>query len=477
MEERPAEVSILIASDDPALDLWVRDGLGGLRYELCRTDRISEKPMSGGADPDLALVEEDAGSDFPARLRAFKNAYPRCQLFLVSKEDSELSPRALAPVTVRHWFFRPVDADELGRVLRAAGQSLRRQWQEEHRRARAVNGFEVFVGQDARLLEALELARKAASSRDTSVLILGETGTGKGLLAQAIHGASPRRTGPFIDINCATIPTTLVESELFGHTKGAFTGAHRDKPGLIELADGGTAFLDEIGEVDLMMQAKLLKVLDSGMLRRVSATEETKVDVRILAATNRDLEAEAESGRFRPDLFHRLNVVAIRLPALRERPQDIGMLAQHYASILSRRLKGTVLEWSPEAVAALKRYNWPGNVRELINLTERAVLMGDGTRPLTAEDLPKGILPSTPVFSQATRETKAVIELPEEGISFREVEKALLEAALLKSRGNVTQAARLLRMSRGSLRYRLDKLGLKDRAAGRRGRPRRRRAA
>ncbi len=476
---RPVEVSLLISGTDERLEPWAREGLSGLSYRLDLVDCLpapDAQPIEG-MDPDLALIEEEATPDFAGRLKALKAAHPRCQILFFGRADSELSPRRLHPISVRHWFFQPVDADDVSRVLRAAGHSLRRQWHEEHRRSRELPGFETLLGTDSKMLDLLDVARKVAQSSGTSVLLLGDTGTGKSLLAQAIHAASPRRAGPFIDINCGSIPANLLESELFGHQQGAFTDAKQDKPGLLELADGGTAFLDEVGELTLPLQVKLLKFLDGGGLRRVAGSEMIKVDVRVLAATNRDLEAEVNAGRFRLDLYHRLNVVTLTLPALRERPEDIVQLARHHLEIFSRRLRGSAVDLTPEALEALTRYAWPGNVRELIHCMERTALLLEGPGPVRPQDLPPEITPRAAVCETEEHTQAPLVRLPDGGISLEDVERAFLAAALERSRGNVTEAARLLRMSRGSFRYQMEKLGLRSRAGGRRGRPRKRRIA
>jgi DNA-binding NtrC family response regulator len=504
------EVELLLVATDPDLREWVRAGLEGIAHRVVLRDRLpvageersaggnravptgspgkersadtrpaSAKEPAAAHDSDLALVDEDDEPDFPARLGALKALMPRCQILLVGRENSNLSPRQLGPSIVRHWFFRPVQTEEVIRTLQAAGHSIERARRDQQRQSLAHTGLEEFLGESPPLLDVLAMARRAASSRGTTVLIMGETGTGKGLLARAIHGESPRSSGPFVDINCAAIPSELLESELFGHVKGAFTSAVKDKPGLLELAEGGTVFLDEVGELAPLLQAKILKFLDDGVIRRVQGTSSVKVDVRMIAATNRDLDQEVKDGRFRLDLYHRLGVMVLRLPPLRERPGDVAILARHFLQQLSRCHRRRLMEWSPEALASLAAYSWPGNVRELINLTERLVLLSDGLRPLGVEDLPSGMLPKAPVLHLPDAAAAPVIEFPPEGIALEAVERAILEAALARAGGNVTRAAALLHIGRGSLRYRLEKFGMGDKASGRRGRPmgRRNRAA
>lgn len=481
-KKKPAEVSVLVSGNDPELPGWVETGLAGLPHQATHYEYLPDlvaKGLPREADPDLAVIDEEDSADFPARLTRFKERYPRCQVFLLAHETSRLTPQQLRPVAIRHWFFRPFAADELQRVLGSAGHSLQAQWREQYRHERGLTGFEALVGSHPRLREALEMARKVAESPQTSVLILGETGTGKGLLARAIHAESPRAGGPFQEINCGAIPSELMESELFGHTQGAFTSAVSEKPGLLELADRGSAFLDEVGELVLPLQAKILKFLDDGTFRRVQGTETLRVDVRMIAATNRNLESEVKEGRFRLDLFHRLNVVTIALPGLRERVEDIPALAEHYLEQISYRIRGRRLHWASDALAALLQYPWPGNVRELINLTERMVLITPDADVISADDLPRAFSAPQSLFRPDPETGEIRVDIPPDGIPLKAVEKALLEAALARTDGNVTEAARLLKMSRGSLRYRLEKLGLRDKASRRRGRPmrRRRRAA
>ncbi len=428
-------------------------------------------PAAAALDPDLALIEESADADFHSRLIRFKRLHPRCQVLLVGAEESALNPRSLGSAVVRHWFFRPVVPQVVVETLRAAGRSLARDRREKERHTRSLASLQDFIGTHPALCDTLELARRVAASPSTSVLVLGETGTGKGLLARAIHGESPRAGGPFVEINCAAIPANLIESELFGHTRGAFTSAVRDKPGLLELADGGTAFLDEVGELESVVQAKLLKFLDDGVLRRLAATSTVRVNTRVIAATNRDLEAEVSRGRFRLDLYHRLSVMVLRLPPLRERREDIPLLAARFLAEQSRSLRGEPMSWSGEAMEALTAYDWPGNVRELMNLTERLALLAPPGQPIGIDNLPAGMLARVPLLRVLDKGEAPLVVLPPEGVPFDAIERAVLEAALRLAGGNVTRAADLLGMGRGSLRYRLDRLHFELGASRRRGRP------
>ncbi|MBD3161904.1 MAG: AAA family ATPase, partial [Candidatus Latescibacteria bacterium] len=293
------------------------------------------------------------------------------------------------------------------------------------------------------------------------VLIEGETGTGKGVFAKAIHRESPRADGPFVEVNCASLPGQLLESELFGHERGAFTHAQSAKPGLLELADSGTFFLDEVGETAPQVQAKVLKFLDSGHYRRLGGIEEREVDVRILAATQKDLEAESAAGRFRSDLFHRLHVIRIRIPSIRERPGDARLLLQHYLGEFARRQGRPDLEWSEEALARLEARPWPGNVREIVNLCERVVLMAQDKRTVGTEDLPELPDAAEPTFRARLEGTTVRVEIPD-GVRFDDLERAILESALARHGGNVSRAAQSLGMGRGQFRYRMSRLGMDE---------------
>jgi len=296
------------------------------------------------------------------------------------------------------------------------------------------------VGSSRAMQKVTQLIQKVAPS-DATVLVRGPSGTGKELVARAIHNNSPRRERPMVTINCAALQETLLESELFGHEKGAFTGALQAKPGLVEVAEGGTLFIDEIGEMATGLQAKLLRVLEDGHFRRVGGTQELHADVRVVAATNRSLEDEINQGRFREDLFYRLNVVAVDLPPLRERRQDIPELIEHFLS--TRQVGPTRVRVSPEAHEALVNYAWPGNVRELANVLERAQILAEDF-VITPDDLPESITEGAP-------ETEKTGGNPDH---LREVERKHVHEVLKREKGNKVHAAKVLGISRRAL-YRL----------------------
>jgi two-component system response regulator AtoC len=318
------------------------------------------------------------------------------------------------------------------------------------------------VGESARLGALLAAVRRVAPFK-TTVLVRGESGTGKELVARALHAQSPRAAGPFVAVNCGAIPGPLLESELFGHRRGAFTDAHRDRTGLLEQASGGTLFLDEIAELPLELQVKLLRVLEEDRVRRLGDAEETAVDVRLVAATARDLEGEVAAGRFRADLFHRLDVVTLRLPPLRERPGDIPLLAAHFAQRVGARLGLGVRTVGADAMKALATYRWPGNVRELENTIERAAVMCDGPE-IDAASLPERVRGASPAAPDAPPDGPSVKNglqncADADDLSMKRVgrrlEEDLIRRALARTGGNRTRAAALLEISHRALLYKI----------------------
>ena len=368
---------------------------------------------------------------------------------------------------------KPLNLEELRVTIRngiEAGELRREVTQVRRERARQFS-FEQIIGRSPAVERMLALARKVAESEASSVLLQGESGTGKDLVAKAIHYASRRSDSPFVAINCAAIPSTLIESELFGYEKGAFTDAKARKEGLFEQAEGGTLFLDEIGELELGLQAKLLRVLEEGTFRRVGGLKDIPLDVRVVAASNRDLKSESESGKFRLDLYYRLSVIQIDIPPLRERGDDILVLAEHYISTLGERLKlrKKIRGFSPEVAEAFRRYPWPGNVRELRNVVERALILEDGDL-VTTEYLPRDLVSqggqaAGAVAAGAEDSAGGGFRLPAQGLSLDEMEMSLVRQAMDRSGGNQTRAAELLGISRDQLRYRLKKMDATEDAA------------
>jgi len=315
-----------------------------------------------------------------------------------------------------------------------------------------ARGLATIVGGSPRTQQAVELARKVAAT-DSTVLLRGESGTGKDLFARAIHFTSPRAAGPWIKVNCGALPEPLLESELFGHERGAFTGAIRQKPGRFEDAQGGTVFLDEIGELPVSLQVKLLQVIEEKAFTRVGGNQQITVDARIITATNRDLEAMVRERQFREDLFFRLNVFPIRLPALRERAEDIPALAE----FILRKHGAPADKLMPAAAAALQRYAWPGNVRELEHTLERALILA-GSDPVGEEHLS---FARPEAVAAATGGGSWVPEIPPEGLSLEVLERELILKALERAKGNKSQAARLLGLTRRTLYSRMERHGLR----------------
>jgi PAS domain S-box-containing protein len=320
------------------------------------------------------------------------------------------------------------------------------------------------VSESPGMRDVLNFVRRVAISEATTVLIEGENGTGKDLIAKSLHYQSTRQAEPFIAINCAAIPETLLESELFGYEKGAFTDARSQKRGIFELADKGTLFLDEIGEIPLMLQAKLLRVLEEQEFRRLGGLKDIKVDLRVVAATNKNLREAVKEGAFRQDLYFRLNVIHITIPPLRERQEDISPLANFFVEHYNKKFKRQILGLTPETMDLLIHYDWPGNVRELRNAIERAMILEDSSYIGTAS-LPITVSEDASIHVAQPGDAAVVShyppKIPDEGLSLEENERRLLVGALEKTGGNQTQAARLLRITRDTLRYKMKKFNLR----------------
>jgi len=359
---------------------------------------------------------------------------------------------------------KPIDHDELRFTIEKALETsrLRERLSHYERKEAQQSAHRALIGESPRMRQIADLIdrisqldRGPAGDLPT-VLLLGETGTGKDLIARAIHRKSSLAAQPFVEVECTSIPKELAEAELFGYERGAFTGAAVAKPGLIEAADGGTLFLDEIGELSLDLQAKLLKAIERKQIRRLGSLRERKIHARVIAATNRDLDAAVRAGHFRQDLYYRLKVLTIELPPLRERGDDVLLLARHFLQALTHKYGLPFRRLAPSSVDAMRRYRWPGNVRELAHVIERALLAGTGEE-ITAADLGlEGSRPTVRLGQHASLEG----DFPPQGIDLRAVERQLIERALLLTGGNVAEAARKLGIGREALRYRIHKHGI-----------------
>ncbi|HVL17123.1 MAG TPA: sigma-54 dependent transcriptional regulator [Gemmatimonadales bacterium] len=357
---------------------------------------------------------------------------------------------------------KPVDLEELKLLADRARETSQLKQELSYYRSRAAQPvrFGEVIGQSPAIRGVLEQARQIAALEETPpVLIVGETGTGKGLVARTIHASSPRSARPFIEVNCTALPATLMEAELFGHERGAFTDAKESKLGLFEAAEGGFLFLDEVGDIELSLQGKLLKAVEERSVRRVGGIRDRRIDVRILAASNRDLEKDAQGERFRRDLYFRLAVIILRLPPLRERGEDILFLAEHFLRRFNAKYGKAAHGFDPRARERLLAYPWPGNVRELSHVMERAVLWSRGDL-LGSEHLSLEI-PAAPAEPAPQADGRGASEsLPPPGTDLESWERTLIERALRESDGNQTRAAQRLGISRDTLRYRLKKYGI-----------------
>jgi DNA-binding NtrC family response regulator len=355
------------------------------------------------------------------------------------------------------YLAKPFEPEELFHAVARCAERFRllRENAELRSRAGEVFGLDQIVGESTKIRELRQLIRTIAAT-DARALVLGESGTGKELVAGAIHSLSPRREKHYVRINCAAIPETLLESELFGHEKGAFTGALRQKRGRVEEADGGTIFLDEIADMGKPLQAKLLRFLEDGSFTRVGGTDELRVNVRLIAATNRELAGAIGAGEFREDLYHRLNVVQFNLPPLRDRGDDILLLAGHFLKLFRARMGKNIQGITPAAQAVLRMQKWPGNVRELRNVIERAIILETGLQIQPA---------SLPEFALETRLAKGGKLAPEPGESLdaalERLEREIITTTLEHNNFSLTRTAEQLKMTRHSLRYRMQKLNMK----------------
>jgi two-component system NtrC family response regulator len=450
--------NILLVEDDNALRRT-------LQYDLTRRGH-SVVPVGSAGEAirriddrfDLVITDVRLGdaSGFDV-LADSKARAPRAAVIVITAYGTIQDAVRAMKLGADDYITKPFDLDALALLVE---KTLRyRSLTDENIRLRAELverfSFEHIIGVSAPMKAVFDTLHKVAASNAT-VLIVGETGTGKELIARALHHNSERGSGPLVTINCAAIPEALLESELFGHVKGAFTGAIQDKKGKFEFAGGGTIFLDEIAELGGPLQAKLLRVLQEREIEPVGGTTSIPVDVRVLAATNTDLEAAVKEGRFREDLFYRLAVVPLRLPPLRERREDIPILVAH---LLRKHTKGRELKINPEAMRLLQAHDWPGNVRELENICERMAIF------VTGDSITAGDVPNFASSGPAEIDRFSFV-LPEDGMSLDEAEKAIILEALNRTGWNRSRAARLLRVPRHILLYRMQKFGLERTASG-----------
>ena len=459
--------TLLIVEDEAVLARNLAKAFASRGWTVTQAATAAEgRRVAGETLPNVVLLDlrlpDGSGLDVLTHLLA---AAPDLPVIMMTGHGSVTDAVEAMRRGARDFVQKPLELEEIRlKVERALGATREHRevayHRERQRLAGEILGESEAVQRLQTVVERLAKATRGPGGPAPTVLLLGETGTGKGHVARALHAAAGRRDGPFIEVNCTALPENLVEAELFGHEKGAFTDARTARPGLFETADGGTVFLDEIGHISPPLQSKFLKVIEEKTVRRIGATAARTIDVQVIAATSRDLDAAVQLGEFRADLQQRLAVAVIRIPPLRERGRDAVVLARHFLTEAARRYTAGARSLSPAAEAAILAHGWPGNVRELANTMERAVLFTDA-EPLSPDDL--GLGPAAPSASgrvSSGPSGEVVVDLPEGGLSLEAVERALLLAALARSSGNQSAAARLLGLSRDTLRYRMEKFGL-----------------
>jgi len=443
--------TILIIDDDASLRRVLEYHLQEAGYEVA-TAASGEEGLArfGELTPQLVICDmQMPGMDGMQVLQAIKQRAAETPVIIITAFGSvDVAVQAMKQGAY-DYITKPFNRDEL-RLTVARALQLTSLTRENRRLQDALSGHDEYrsmVGASPAMEQVYQVVRKVADS-DASVLLSGESGTGKELVARALHARSSRRNGPFVAVNCAAIPRDLLESELFGHLKGAFTGAIKDKPGKFQQADGGTIFLDEVGELPLELQPKLLRVLQERVVTPVGGNREQRLDIRVVAATNRDIEQSISEGRFREDLYYRLAVIPLHLPPLRQRREDIPLLLRHFCN----KHGAEEVRFDETALAILQQYSWPGNVRELENLVERLLIMRTSSE-ITSADLPDKL--KQPANGAASRAN--VVNLPDAGYPLEQLEREVVVEALERNHWNQTAAARFLQIPRHTLLYRMEK--------------------
>jgi two-component system response regulator AtoC len=451
---------VLVVDDEKLIRWSVAERLQRGGYEVLSAESGEQAlELLAGMPPDLMLLDVRLpGIDGVQTLQRALTIHPDLAVLMMSAHSTvdiavDAMKHGAVDFLVKPFPFQALDA-AVERAISTA--RTRRQIATLTSEKRGAGALEAVVGGSAAMEQVRTMIGRLAGSETTTVLIEGESGSGKEVVARGIHFQSARAERPFLQVNCAALPEHLLESELFGHERGAFTDAHAQKRGLFESAEGGSVMLDEIGDLPPGGQAKLLRLLENKTFRRVGGVQELRCDVRVIAATNVNLEERVEEGRFRSDLFFRLNVVRVVVPALRDHLDDVPTLAAHFIARFNQEMKRRVKGISAQAMELLRGYHWPGNVRELRNVIERAFILHAGADEIRPEHLAPELRKAPP----PKRQDKLVQPLSEDGLVLDEVERKLIAEAMERASGNQSKAARLLGVSRDTLRYRLKKHGM-----------------